>query len=179
MHVSNPNGLSALLLEIEDATDLEVRRAVDLSPRELAALVLVVNRAGCSVNWLHQRLGLTQSGAVRLVDRLEALGLVRRAREAGRRTVSLTITPPGEAIVQKGVDVRARAIDQLLSGLSGDERQTFLSLAERALSAQSRSRDEGDEVCRLCDWRLCTPQCPVDGWSCSSGGAEASAADAS
>jgi DNA-binding MarR family transcriptional regulator len=182
MHESTSNGLSALLLAIEDATEQDVRRAVDLSPRELAALVLLVNRTGCTVGWLHQRLGLTQSGAVRLVDRLEELRLVRRTRQPGRRTVSLTITSHGESVVQQGVQVRTRAIEQLLSGLGEDEQQTFLALAERALATRPRSRDEGDEVCRLCDWGRCTPTCPVDGWSCTSedaGTAGAPAADAS
>jgi DNA-binding MarR family transcriptional regulator len=178
MHKNGSNALSALLLEIEDASELAVRRVADLSPRELAGLVLVRNRSGCSVSWLHQRLGLTQSGAVRMVDRLEGLGLVGRARQPGRREVSLTVTPEGEAAVQRGVEARSLAIEDLLSGLSADDRETFLGLAERALAVQTRSRDEGDEVCRLCDWRRCTPDCPVDGWECGTEAVDSSVASA-
>lgn len=162
MHDFERNALSALMLQIGDATDQAIRDAVDLSDRELAALVLVRNRAGCSVNWLHARLGLTQSGAVRLLDRLQSLGLIERTRTAGHREVRLTVTAPGDRVVARGTAARAHAVDRQLAGLGPAERDTFMALAARALAGQSRSRDEGDEACRLCDWRVCTPDCPMD-----------------
>lgn len=162
MHETHRNAFSALMLQIADATDEAIRDAVDLSGRELAALVLVRNRPGCNVNWLHARLGLTQSGAVRLLDRLQSVGLIERTRTAGHREVRLTATAPGDRVVAQGTAARAHAIDRRLAGLGPVERDTFLALAARALARQSRSRDEGDEACRLCDWRVCTPDCPMD-----------------
>src|SRR5579875_97185 len=156
------NALSALLLQIGDATDAQILDAVGLSARELAALVLVRNRAGCNVSWLHGRLDLTQSGAVRLLDRLQELGLIQRTRTDGRREIALAVTSQGERVVGRGTAVRARVIDSQLSGLSPADREAFMTLAARALAGQRRTRDEGDEACRLCDWRACTPDCPME-----------------
>ena len=162
MHENERNALSALLLQISDATEAQIVDAVGLSARELAALVLVRNRAGCNVSWLHGRLGLTQSGAVRLLDRLQELGLVQRTRTDGRREIALAVTPRGERAVRRGTAVRAGVIDSQLTGLSPADRDAFTVLAARALAGQRRTRDEGDEACRLCDWRACTPDCPME-----------------
>ncbi len=156
------NPLSALALMIGDTGNAAVRAATGLAPQEMAALVLVRNRTGCSVNWLHERLGLTQSGAVRLLDRLQQDGLLTRNRTAGRREVSLTITPSGEALVGCGVSARSQAIESLLDGLPAADRGHLVSLIERVLSLRSLPRDEGDAACRLCDWSVCVPDCPME-----------------
>ena len=111
--------------------------------------LLIRNRPGCSVTWLHERLGLTHSGAVRLIDRLQELGLVSRARTAGRREVSLSISLRGEAVAGRGVSARGQAIESQLDGLPAADRDELLSLIERLLRAQARPRDEGDVACRL------------------------------
>jgi DNA-binding MarR family transcriptional regulator len=162
MQATEGNALSALLLQISDATDAAIPDAVGLSARELAALVLIRNRAGCTVSWLHGRLGLTQSGAVRLLDRLQDLGLVERVRSDGRREVALAVTARGKRVVTRGTTARAQVIDGQLSGLSRGDRDAFMALAARALAGQCRTQDEGDQACRLCDWRVCTPDCPME-----------------
>lgn len=151
-----------MVLQISDATDAAGHEAVGLSARELAALVLVRNRRGCTVGWLHARLGLTQSGAVRLLDRLQDLGMVQRIRTDGRREVALAATALGKRVVTRGTDARARVIEAQLSGLCPADREAFMALAARALAGQTRTRDEADEACRLCDWRACTPDCPME-----------------
>jgi DNA-binding MarR family transcriptional regulator len=163
MHTHGMNPLSALALMIGDTSNAATRAATGLAPQEMAALVLVRNRPGCSVNWLHDRLGLTQSGAVRLLDRLQQDGLVTRKRTAGRREVSLAITPSGEALVGRGVSARSQAIESLLDGLPAADRGQLVSLIERVLSLQALPRDEGDVACRLCNWSVCVPDCPVEG----------------
>jgi DNA-binding MarR family transcriptional regulator len=163
MHTYGTNPLSALALMIGDTGNAAVRAATELSPQEIAALVLVRNRSGCSVNWLHHRLGLTQSGAVRLLDRLQQDGLITRNRTPGRREVSLAITPSGEAVVERGVRARSQAIESLLDGLPAADSDQLMNLIERVLSLRGLPRDDGDAACRLCDWPACIPDCPVDG----------------
>lgn len=162
MHKYGTNPLSALALMIGDTGNAALRAATELAPREVAALVLVRNRSGCSVNWLHDRLGLTQSGAVRLLDRLQQDGLITRSRTAGRREVSLAITPSGEALVERGVSARSQAIESLLDDLPAADRDQLMSLIERVLSLRAVPRDEGDVACRLCDWSVCVPDCPME-----------------
>jgi DNA-binding MarR family transcriptional regulator len=66
-----------------------------LGLRDAAALPLIGSHPGCSADWLWARIGLTQSGTVRLVDRLE--GLEYLSREKAGRSVRLTLLAAGKA----------------------------------------------------------------------------------
>ncbi len=81
------NLLGALALAVSDRIrEVTEQQADALARSEPAALVSLVHYPGQPVGVLDQTLGLTHSGAVRLSDRLEAAGLVRRtsAGPAGR-----------------------------------------------------------------------------------------------
>jgi DNA-binding MarR family transcriptional regulator len=93
MHYENV--VSAWVLHAHDAL-VAAAEEEELDPRELAALTLISSHAGSSIEWLRPRVGLTQSGTVRLVDRLESEGLVRRGGGTGR-AVALTLTRAGAA----------------------------------------------------------------------------------
>ena len=162
MHIRGLNAFSALLLLGIDAADEAALDATDLPPRGFSALVLVRNRPSCSINWLHRRLALTQSGAVRLVDRLEALGLVRRQKTAGRREVALFVTDAGEARLRTGLDARLEAMEDLVEPLTKAEQRQLAALVDKMLAAGDRTQDETDAACRLCDWDVCKPSCPLD-----------------
>src|SRR5919197_1970413 len=92
---SGTNVVSAWVLEAHDELERAAEREAGLDPRELAALTLIASHEGCSVEWLRGRVGLTQSGTVRLLDRLQSARLVRRSR-AGR-AVALAISGEGTA----------------------------------------------------------------------------------
>lgn len=136
--------------------------ATDLPVRALSALVLLRNRPGCNVDWLHRRLGITQSGAVRLVDRLADLGLLRREKLPGRREVALYVTDTGQARLCRGLRARETAIRALVRPLAQDEQRQLAALIAKALAAGTRQRHEADVACRLCDWDVCKPVCPLD-----------------
>jgi DNA-binding MarR family transcriptional regulator len=128
----------------------------------VAALVLLANRPGSSMDWLSSRLGLTQSGAVRLVDRLVALGLLRREKHQGRKEVFLHVTADGEDRLRRGLEARGTAIRVLVEALSESEQEQLGALVGKALAGGARCRAEADVACRLCDWEACGPVCPVD-----------------
>jgi DNA-binding MarR family transcriptional regulator len=130
-----------------------------LGLRDAAALTLIDSHPGCSVDWLPARIGLTQSGAVRLVDRLESLGYLARAR-AGR-AVRLSLLPPGQDALREWNQAREAAGDEALGGLSPAQREQLTALLGQALSNTQRRRVEADTTCRLCDWSACRT-CPVD-----------------
>ncbi|MBV8735640.1 MAG: MarR family transcriptional regulator [Solirubrobacterales bacterium] len=136
--------------------------AAELPERSLAALVLLRNRPASNVDWLHQRLGITQSGAVRLVDRLVALGLVRREKPPGRKEVALHVTASGEAQLEQGLKARSLAIGALVESLPTADQAKLAALISKALAGGSRERGEADVACRLCNWDACKPVCPVD-----------------
>src|SRR3712207_3143641 len=107
MHTSNV--VAAWIVTAQDRLD-DGLAELGVHPRELAALTLVHTHEGCSVEWLRARVGLTQSGAVRLVDRLAARGLLVRGAPVGRG-VPLRVTGPGAALLDRWTRVRDDIVD--------------------------------------------------------------------
>jgi DNA-binding MarR family transcriptional regulator len=130
-----------------------------LGLRDLAALTLIASHEGCSADWLWERIGLTQSGTVRLIDRLERLGYVVRARRG--RVLELSLTTAGQELLESWSAVRDRAGQEVLDGLTPAERRRLNDLLATALRRTARARADADSTCRLCDWPTCTA-CPVD-----------------
>src|SRR5688572_2820179 len=102
MHTANV--VVAWIATAQDRLDDGVAE-LGLHPRELTALTLVRTHEGCSLEWLRARVGLTQSGTVRLVDRLAARGLLERGRSTGRG-VPLRATPDADAVLARWKAVR-------------------------------------------------------------------------
>jgi DNA-binding MarR family transcriptional regulator len=71
----------------------------------------------------------------RLLDRLEAKGLVRRVRSPDdRRVVNLELTPEGREAAKTIPEVLSTLQNQCLAGFSEDEWQTFKGLLRRVLA---------------------------------------------
>ena len=82
--------------------------------------------------------GISQPAMTQLITRLEKEGLVRRAGDPNDgRAVIVTITDAGRAAVAHRREVRARALSELLRGLSPDEYETVVA----ALPALDRLND--------------------------------------
>jgi DNA-binding MarR family transcriptional regulator len=132
-------------------------RAIGLEPRDLAALTLVRAYDGCSPDWLRARVGLTQSGTVRLVDRLAGRQLLTRGASTGRG-VPLHVTEAGIDILEQWAQRRDRVIGDLLAG----DQDALVTAMASALRSQPRERAEADVTCRTCTWPACGADCPVD-----------------
>ncbi|TDU87998.1 DNA-binding MarR family transcriptional regulator [Kribbella voronezhensis] len=130
-----------------------------LGLRDASALTLIGSHPGCSADWLWARIGLTQSGTVRLVDRLEGLGYV--ARERAGRSLRLSLLPAGEEALLAWNQAREDASAAVLAGLTRAQRSQLAKLLELGLRGTERVRVEADATCRLCDWQACK-RCPVD-----------------
>jgi DNA-binding MarR family transcriptional regulator len=135
--------------------------SVGLAEREAATLVLLGSHPGAGVDWLYPRLGLTQSGTVRLVDRLAEAGLVERGAALAGRRVPLALTPAGQQRLDRATAARAAAVAAVTTSLTTAERQTLARLAGKALGGVTRDRAAADTACRLCDWPGCPRPCPV------------------
>jgi DNA-binding MarR family transcriptional regulator len=108
-----------------------------------------------SIDLLRQVLGLTPSGAVRLVDRLVGDGLVRRAAGADGRQVAVVLTAKGRRAAAAVADARARVLTEALGELSVEERRVLDGLVGRLLVGQLRGPGATRWVCRLCDTQAC------------------------
>src|SRR5919198_1758147 len=116
MSVSVANLLGATAQLVDDAVREGIEREIHRTASAPAALVTIAHDSGLSIDALRAALGLTHSGAVRLVDRLEHDGLVRRTRPGGR-AVGLSLTPAGRRILRRLEHARLVATAELLSAL--------------------------------------------------------------
>jgi DNA-binding MarR family transcriptional regulator len=131
-------------------------------PAALVALDLYAEGEG--VDTLARALGLSHSGAVRLVDQLVARGFLRRAPSVrDRRAVALRLTAPGRRAAQRVAAARAGALEELLAPLSAGDRERLGELLGRVVAGQTHGREDARRVCRLCDADACghPDRCPV------------------
>ena len=71
----------------------------------------------------------------RMLDRLEAKGLLRRARCAkDRRVVRLELTEEGQRLCREIPYNLSRVLNAMLRGFTAEEVETFKSLARRMLA---------------------------------------------
>ena len=117
----------------------ELRTVVD---RQVQPLGLTMQQAELIV-WTHRQRGATptqltellltdDAGVSRLVDRLEAKGLItRRVHGRDRRSRELRLTPPGRALATRLMRFAARGNEKLLAGLSPQETRELRRLLLR------------------------------------------------
>jgi len=159
------NLLGALALAVCDRLREATEHLDDgLAASEPAALVTLAHYPGQSILTLGRTLGLTHSGAVRLADRLEASGLVRRAPSGRGRTLALSLTQRGRSAAMKVLARRQAAVEQLAGMLDPGEVAALERLAARLLAGITTDRGSAHRICRLCDEPLCVGEagCPVD-----------------
>jgi len=90
-------------------------------------------------------LGTDNAGITRLLDRLEAKGLIlRRTSMADRRVIVIEPTAAGRALVPHLAPAFRAVAAQLLDGFGEDERPVLESLLRRLL-ANVEMREHGDE----------------------------------
>ncbi len=129
-----------------------------------AALNHLRLRPGQNIDFLARLLHISHPATVRLVNRLEAEGLVeRRPDEDDARSRALVLTPAGQRAALAAARKRLEVLDQMLSALTTTERRQLEPVIEKLLGAQTIDRWDARHICRLCDFPACeTPTCPVD-----------------
>ncbi len=159
------NVLGALALRLHDRMAAVVVDAAGQPENGAATLSLLANFvAQPHVGLLHKALGLTPSGAVRLVDRLEADDEVRRGPGADARSTTVTLTARGRRTARRLSAARLAVLDDALSVLSAEERETLDALIARVLVGLKRPAPPARHMCRLCDATACghaDGHCPV------------------
>ena len=127
----------------------ELLGSVGLTPALFALLNVIGAREGAIQQELGSALGVDRSTMVSLIDQLESAGLARRRPSAtDRRAREIAITPKGRRLLQRAKGLIAQAEDEVLAGLTGEQRDELLALLRRALEAAPAqplwSSDEGD-----------------------------------
>lgn len=164
------NVLGALTLAVWDRMSAAIDQAAAQSGRPGSATAGVALSAlhhfleNPSIDRLRQVLGLTSSGAVRLVDRLEDAGLVRRQPGQDGRTTTVTLTARGRQAAARVAAARAEVLGEALAVLSPEERDMLETLTSRVVVGLMREPGATRWMCRLCDTGVCgvkTRECPV------------------
>ena len=158
------NMLGALALALADRIAARAQAASNLHDSAASALVLITNHPGESFDAIRHALGLTHSGAVRLVDGLEAAGLVeRRPSDRDGRAVALWATPAGVRTASKILAARAELLEPVLARTSKADRKTIAAFLETALAELTDSQNRALSICRFCAEGTCRPLgCPVE-----------------
>lgn len=155
------NLLGVLALAVADRT----ADAVGHPPSTAAALIALKEfLVEPSVDRLKNVLGLTPSGTVRLVDRLEHQGWVERGPGPDGRTVAVKLTEAGRAEADKVSAARAAVLDSALESLDATQRAALEQLLETLTPGLIRGPGATRWMCRMCDMTACgrpEGRCPV------------------
>jgi DNA-binding MarR family transcriptional regulator len=155
------NLLGALAGAVVERSQAPLRDHPNQNASSVAALKLVAEAPGCSNLMLSRALGLSHPATVRLVDKLEAAGLVESRPGADRRAVALHVTAPGRRRLRGLLDERGRALQGLVDGLPAEQRSHLDRIAETLLESLTATPLAGAHLCRLCDEQACPPgRCP-------------------
>ncbi|GAA2902642.1 hypothetical protein GCM10010524_38170 [Streptomyces mexicanus] len=114
---------------------------VSLTLPQLRSLVALHTCGPIKLVAMAATLGVTPSTSLRMVERLESLGLIdRRVNPDNRREVVLRLTPEGQGLVDRVLDHRRTAIRALVERLPARERAGLVP-ALRALTAAADDLD--------------------------------------
>jgi DNA-binding MarR family transcriptional regulator len=159
------NVLGALALVLHDRMSEAVASAAGQPETGAAALSMLLHFVEQPrVGLLHRALGLTPSGAVRMVDKLEEAGWVRRGPGGDGRATSVRLTASGRRVAARVSDARVAVLCEALSGLSEDQRAALDEIVGVVLVGLMRDPGATRWMCRLCDAERCGHRegaCPV------------------
>lgn len=157
------NLLGAFALSVVDALETVVKTHAGYGGETPAALVTIGAEPGLSINKLHEILNLSHPGTVRLVDRLEAEGLLERRAGVDGRTLALFLTSAGSKRRKAILSERQKQLDIAMKALNKEERKHLTKLLEKMLTAMTTTELRSFTICRLCEEEVCPANaCPVE-----------------
>ena len=130
--------LRQLRMAMERAVDAEMT-ALDLTCVQWGPLLMLDHGLGTTAAELARLAGVDTGAMTRMLDRLEAKGLLRRARcPKDRRVVQLQLTRDGERLCREIPYGLARVLNSLLRGFTESELETMKALTRRMLANAER-----------------------------------------
>ena len=108
----------------------------ELTPTKLRALDVLARRGGLRVGELAERMGVDETSATRLADRLQAAGLVERRRAPEDRRVAIVVlTLKGKRLAEAAAEQRRGFFEDVLAALEPRERKELVRLTSKAAEA--------------------------------------------
>jgi DNA-binding MarR family transcriptional regulator len=181
-HPRLQNLLASLALALHDDATAAMEHESGLAGSGTAALLALGEFLdGAHIGMLSDVLGLTHSGAVRMVALLEKEGLAVRQPGADRRQVEVRLTARGRRAARQVHEARSEVLTQALGDLDEGQAAQLEALLDQVVRTGVRARMEGRLAgepggawwCRTCDFAACgrpEGRCPaqlsaVDAWT--------------
>ena len=106
--------------------------SLDLTAMQWGPLMLLAYGKGRSAAEISRCAGVDTSTMTRMLDRLEAKGLlVRKRNESDRRVIDIELTEEGRQLVARIPFLLAESLNQHLRGFSAEELETFKAMLRR------------------------------------------------
>jgi MarR family transcriptional regulator, transcriptional regulator for hemolysin len=110
--------------------------SVGLTPALFGLLNVIGAREGAIQQELGSAMGIDRSTMVSLIDQLEGAGLAKRRPSAtDRRAREIAITPKGRRLLERARRMISETEDEVLGGLTAEERGDLERLLRRALDS--------------------------------------------
>jgi DNA-binding MarR family transcriptional regulator len=150
------NVVGAFALAVTDMTSGRAAETAGQSVSAAAALsALRQYLQPVTLDRLREVLGLTHSGAVRLVDRLVAAGLATRERGTDGRSRIVSLTTRGGRTADRVRAGRLESLGEILAPLSAADRRALKAILDRLMAGIVEHKNGGAWLCRLCDIQAC------------------------
>ena len=144
-----------LIRRLHQRSTAEFASAVDgagITQVQLSILLAIAEFPGTDATRISELIGSDRATVGQALERLERHKLIRRrAGTQDKRIKRLTITPPGESLVEMVSSAIPSVGDELVAGLDPSERATFLYLLKKVVAANEGSRAVGIGVAATAD----------------------------
>lgn len=112
-------------------------------PQFLALMVIQAHGGGVPIGFLAEATDQCSATMTGIVDRLTSTGLVQRQRDPNdRRSVRVTLTAKGEALLERARAQRVERTRRLLAYFTPEEQANILRYLERYLDVLARESEE-------------------------------------
>ena len=156
------NMLAALAGDITEQVGAAMRSHPNQTDSASAALNIMGFWDGITNAELSRALALSHTATVRLVDKLEAAGLVEARVGDDRRATHLHLTDAGRAAVLPILGARCAVVERYLDVLMPAEEDQLAALLEKLMTPLGTDPYRVCHFCRLCDLSSCpADQCPM------------------
>jgi DNA-binding MarR family transcriptional regulator len=112
-------------------------KSIGISMPQLGILMQISFHSSCGISDISNRFDITNAAASQLVDKLVQSGLVQREEDPqDRRAKLLNITEKGKKLIQQGMEMRYRWVEDVAQKLSVQEREQVndaLNIMSRAV----------------------------------------------
>jgi DNA-binding MarR family transcriptional regulator len=154
--------LAAFAGEISERVRTAIKNHPNQTDSASAALNIMGFWEGITNAQLARALKLSHTATVRLVDRLEAHGLVEARSGEDKRATHLHLTQAGRDAVLPMLAARCAAVERYLTVLTPAEENQLSALLEKLVQPLGTDAYSVCHFCRLCDLATCpAEQCPM------------------